>query len=70
MPDPAPTGADALRVTLHFELSLHEDGPFPRWQAELGGAGPVPRLRFQSMGEFIRYLARLDLQVPPPRGIR
>lgn len=65
-----PADREALCLALHFELTLDPTGPRPAWQAELRGSRPEDRLHFGSMGELIRYLARLDLQVPPPRGIR
>ncbi|MBL8307405.1 MAG: hypothetical protein JNM33_11960 [Rubrivivax sp.] len=61
---------EALCLALRFELTLDPAGPRPAWQAELRGTRPEDSLHFGSMGELIRYLARLDLQVPPPRGIR
>jgi len=59
----------ALHLDLHFQLQLTHEGPQPSWRAQLAGAQSEP-LCFESMGELIRYLARLDLHVPPPRGIR
>ena len=58
-----------LHLDLHFQLQLTHEGPLPSWRAQLAGAQCEP-LRFESLGELIRYLARLDLLVPPPRGIR
>jgi hypothetical protein len=59
-----------LKLDLHFELHLCPGGPQPVWHARLAGDTPERQLHFESMGELIRYLARLDLQPPPPRGIR
>lgn len=62
--------ADALRLALRFELRLTPAGPAPGWRAELLPPHPAAPLCFASLPELIRYLVRLDLQVPPPRGIR
>lgn len=64
------TPSHALHLELRFELTLHRSGPQALWQAALSGALPGERLHFESLPELIRYLARLDLQAPPLRGIR
>jgi hypothetical protein len=70
MDNDPPASPNALRVDLRFELTLTREGPAPSWHACLAGALPGERLRFESLPELIRYLMRLDLQSPPPRGIR
>ena len=71
MPSTPPAAqAEPLRLALHFELQLAPEGPQAVWQAELLDAGAGAALHFASLPELIRYLTRLDLQVPPPRGIR
>jgi hypothetical protein len=61
---------EALRRDLRFELTLRHDGPETAWHAELAASPTGPRLHFESLPELMRYLARLDLHVPPARGIR
>ena len=67
--DPA-TPQNSLHLDLRFELTLTHEGPAPSWHADLAGPRTDDRLRLESLSELIRYLARLDLHVPPPRGIR
>ena len=70
MPNHPADPQGALRLELRFELTLRHDGPETAWHAELAGAPTGPRLHFESLPELMRSLARLDLHVPPARGIR
>lgn len=66
---PAQT-AQTLHVELCFDLRLTRDGPAPNWRAVLEGTESVEGLRFETLTELVRYLARLELSSAPPRGIR
>lgn len=61
---------DTLHLELRFDLTLHRGGPMPSWRAELAGPRGGQRLLFESLPDLMRYLARLDLQAPPARGIQ
>jgi hypothetical protein len=68
--DTNPAATQALHFELRVTLTLQPEGLQPAWEADLLGSRPDERLHFESLPALIRYLAGLETQGPPCRGIR
>lgn len=68
--DTDPAASQALHFELRVALTLQPQGLQPAWEADLLGHRPGERLHFESLPALIRYLACLEANGPPWRGIR
>ena len=64
------TTSQRLHFELRVALTLQPDGLQPVWEADLVSTEPNGSQHFDSMPALIRYLAQLERNWPPGRGIR